>query len=547
MRNTLVKKIAFFALILILLCGACACEQTGQVSEGETQPQEEEKVEDTGPVRGGTLTLQSYNADTLHPLLTKSNSNIQVLGLIYDSLITFDDQLNVVPGLAESWQVSDDGMTWTFQLRKDVKWHDGTGLTANDVDFTFKAINDKRYDSVYQYNTQSVARFEVVDEYTFRVVLNRPYGGFIRMMYFPVLPKHQLQGLEIKSVDQDFKPIGTGPYRFAEYTPMKEIKLKASDTWWKDQSPYINEVIVRLMPDNQTALYALEAKEADFVVTDVVDWKKYNGKENIRTKEFLTGAYEFIGVNFNHNVLSDKAVRKAMAYAIDRETIIDEVLLGHARLSDVPMMPGTALYDESAYSYWLDREKAIELLNQAGWTDSDNDGVLDKEIEGVVTPLAFELVTNNENMIREKSAEMIAAHLKDIGMNVTLKKAPWDDLKEMVDTKNFDAVLTGFDLAPSMDLSFAFHSEEIERGTNFISYRNAEMDDLLFQTFRAVDAAQSRQAYAKLQKLIVEDVPYISLYFRTSAVIYNGRLRGDINPISTNLYNDINKWYLLQQ
>ena len=547
MRNTLVKKIAFFALILILLCGACACEQTGQVSEGETQPQEEEKAEDTGPVRGGTLTLQSYNADTLHPLLTKSNSNIQVLGLIYDSLITFDDQLNVVPGLAESWQVSDDGMTWTFQLRKDVKWHDGTGLTANDVDFTFKAINDKRYDSVYQYNTQSVARFEVVDEYTFRVVLNRPYGGFIRMMYFPVLPKHQLQGLEIKSVDQDFKPIGTGPYRFAEYTPMKEIKLKASDTWWKDQSPYIDEVIVRLMPDNQTALYALEAKEADFVVTDVVDWKKYNGKENIRTKEFLTGAYEFIGVNFNHNVLSDKAVRKAMAYAIDRETIIDEVLLGHARLSDVPMMPGTALYDESAYSYWLDREKAIELLNQAGWTDSDNDGVLDKEIEGVVTPLAFELVTNNENMIREKSAEMIAAHLKDIGMNVTLKKAPWDDLKEMVDTKNFDAVLTGFDLAPSMDLSFAFHSEEIERGTNFISYRNAEMDDLLFQTFRAVDAAQSRQAYAKLQKLIVEDVPYISLYFRTSAVIYNGRLRGDINPISTNLYNDINKWYLLQQ
>ncbi|MCG8500125.1 MAG: peptide ABC transporter substrate-binding protein [Firmicutes bacterium] len=547
MRNTLVKKIAFFALILILLCGACACEQTGQVSEGETQPQEEEKAEDTGPVRGGTLTLQSYNADTLHPLLTKSNSNIQVLGLIYDSLITFDDQLNVVPGLAESWQVSDDGMTWTFQLRKDVKWHDGTGLTANDVDFTFKAINDKRYDSVYQYNTQSVTRFEVVDEYTFRVVLNRPYGGFIRMMYFPVLPKHQLQGLEIKSVDQDFKPIGTGPYRFAEYTPMKEIKLKASDTWWKDQSPYIDEVIVRLMPDNQTALYALEAKEADFVVTDVVDWKKYNGKENIRTKEFLTGAYEFIGVNFNHNVLSDKAVRKAMAYAIDRETIIDEVLLGHARLSDVPMMPGTALYDESAYSYWLDREKAIELLNQAGWTDSDNDGVLDKEIEGVVTPLAFELVTNNENMIREKSAEMIAAHLKDIGMNVTLKKAPWDDLKEMVDTKNFDAVLTGFDLAPSMDLSFAFHSEEIERGTNFISYRNAEMDDLLFQTFRAVDAAQSKQAYAKLQKLIVEDVPYISLYFRTSAVIYNGRLRGDINPISTNLYNDINKWYLLQQ
>lgn len=539
------ENICCMILILFLL-SACTFQQDQQKLDDKTEPEKQMKLEDTGPVKGGTLNLQSFNPDTFNPLLTKSKSNAEILNLIFDSLVTYDKNMNIVPALAERWEVSADGMTWTFFLRKDVKWHDNSQFNAYDVDYTFKIITSNKYNSIYKFNTQHISYFGVVDEYTFKVVLNQPYGGFLDTVSFPIIAKHQFEGREPSGNDLNFKPIGTGPYQFVAYNPLKEIKLKANATWWKDSSPYIDNIIVKLLPDNETALYSLEAKEIDLVPTDVVDWEKYSAKGNIEIKEYLTNYYEFIAVNFNNKVLSDNAVRKAIAYAIDRDKIIGEALLGHGKKTDVPINPDSWLYDASSQIYSFDIKKAKEILVQAGWKDSNNDGILDKEIEGVNLPLSFKLTTNQDNVIRDKVAQAIVNQLQDVGMQVTLEKVSWDEINNMLNSKNFDAILTGLNLFPNGDLSFAFHSSEIERGTNFISYSSQQMDDLLSRAFKTVNADQRKQAYVLLQKQIVEDLPYISLYFRTSAILHSDRLRGDINPIGTNIYNNIHKWYLLQ-
>ncbi|WHH59000.1 ABC transporter substrate-binding protein [Petroclostridium sp. X23] len=544
--NTLMKKIVSFILILLLLT-ACNTQKDTQDINDKEQPEKDKKVEDIGPVKGGTVTLQSVDPDTLNPILTKNKTNAEILGLVFESLIKYDDKMDVQPSLAERWEASPDGMTWTFFLRKDVKWHDNVQFTAKDVEYTFKTISSNTFDSVYKLNTQHISYFGMVDDYTFKVVLSQPYGGFISALNFPIIASHQFQGNEEVKNDPNFKPMGTGPYKFIEYSPLKEIKLQSNTQWWGEAEPYIDNVVVKIFADNDTALYALEAKEIDFVPTNVVDWEKYSGKDGIQIKEYTTNYYEFMGINFNNTLLQDKNVRKAMVYAIDRDKIIDEVLLGHGKKADVPISPEWWMYDPSSQIYNYNKDKAKQLLSEAGWTDSNNDGILDKVTDGVQVPLAFELLTNSDNIIRDKTANMIEQQLRDIGIRITQKKVSWEELNSLLNAKTFDIVLTGLNFSPIGDLTFAFHSLEIERGTNFISYNDPEMDQLLARAFAAVNQEERKQAYSALQKKAAEDLPFISLYFRTSAILYNERLRGEINPTATNIYNAIDKWYLLKE
>ncbi|MGE4282216.1 MAG: ABC transporter substrate-binding protein [Clostridia bacterium] len=544
--NAFIKKIISFILILLFLT-ACNVQQDIQDPKDKEEPEKDKIVEDTGPVKGGILNLQSSNPDTLNPILTKSQSNAEILGLVFESLVKYDENMNIQPSLAERWECSQDGMTWTFFLRKDVKWHDNVQFTAKDVDYTFKTISSNKYESVYKLNTQLISYFGMIDDYTFKVVLSQPYGGFISAVSFPIIASHQFQGKEIVNDDPNFKPVGTGYYQFMEYHPLKSIKLQAVSQWWGGTSPYIDTVNVKLLPDNDTALSALEAQEVDYVSTNVVDWDKYSGKGNIQIKEYITNYYEFLGLNYNNKALQDKAVRKAMAYTLDRDKIISEVLLSHGRKTDVPLNPQGWLYDSSTQVYNRDLNKARQLLSEAGWIDSNSDGILDKTIDGVQIPLSFELVTNTDNIIRDKTANIIGNQLKEIGIKINQKRVSWEELNTLLNAKTFDIVLSGLNLSPMGDLTFAFHTTEIERGTNFISYSNAETDQMLAKAFSTVNKEDRKQAYSVLQKKLVEDLPYISLFFRTSAVLHNDRLRGEINPIANNIYNDIHKWYILKE
>jgi peptide/nickel transport system substrate-binding protein len=235
-----------------------------------------------------------------------------------------------------------------------------------------------------------------------------------------------------------------------------------------------------------------------------------------------------------------------MAYAIDRNLIIKDVFLGHARVSDVPFMPDSWMYEPASHIYSYDINKAREILNGDGWADLNNDGIFEKQTDEGVLQLSFELVTNADNPVRQKMAELIAEQLKSIGMNVILKMVDWNELNKILNQKTFDCVLAGYELSNDGDLSFAFHSSSIAGNTNFISYNNPLMDSLLDDVLSRAKNEDKKQALSKLQKYIAEELPYISLFFRTSAIIYNARLKGQIEPSTTGIYRNIHEWYILE-
>lgn len=536
-------------IIILILFNGCSFQKNNTEVKNTPIPQQGEKKEskeNAVPSKGGTLNLQSIVPDTLNPLLTKSVSNIQALSLIYEGLIKLDKNMNIVPVLAKKWDASPDGLTWTFSLREGVNWHDGVQFTANDVDFTFRMIASNKYNSVYKQNMQHIISFAPVGQYAFKVVLDQPYASFLSMMSFPIMPKHQF-GTDFDKGQQNFQPIGTGPYKFVEYDSSKELKLSANDGWWNEDIPYIDTILVKLLPDHNTALSALESKEVDMVPTDIVDLGKYGNKNNIQIKEYPTNEYTFIGFNFNNKILSNQAVRKAIAFATDKNKIINEALLGHAKESDVPISPESWLYDSSSKIYSTDIQKAKEILVNDGWADSNSDGIFDKIIDGVAVPLSFSILVNEDNPIKNKVAEMIVNQLANAGIVVNLKKVAWDEFNKLIAEKKFDAALSSVNLSVNQDLTFAFHSNATHSGTNFIGYKNPEMDQLLQNVLMQSNNDSKKQAYSELEKYIAEDLPYLSLYFKTSAVLYNGKLKGDINSLDTNIYNDINKWYLAKE
>ena len=264
--------------------------------------------------------------------------------------------------------------------------------------------------------------------------------------------------------------------------------------------------------------------------TNAVDWGKYAQNGGTRIKEYVTSYYDFIGFNFNKTLFQDKKLRKAIAYALDKESILENQYLNHGVLTDVPVNPSSWLYCDEIEKYNYDIEKSKELLSESGWADSDQDGILDKSINGNKVDLSFNLLVESGDKTRKEAANEIINMLGELGIKVNLEEVTKEDFLVRLQEKNFDAFLGGWKLSPIPDFSFAFHSSQIENGSNFISFKSEQMDNLLANAFTAVGEENMKTAYDELQKYISDELPYISLYFRNAALITNDKIQGELKP-----------------
>jgi peptide/nickel transport system substrate-binding protein len=429
------------------------------------------------------LNIYSGIIKNANPLIINNNLNAQVLNLVYDSLIEYDQALNVKPLLAEAWEVSTDGSEWTIYLRNNVKWHDGNNLTSKDVEFTLNMLMTLGEESKYNYAVQNISSIEIKDDDTLTIKLFQPQFNYIKNLNFPILAAHKLIGLSNKEYfESNFPVVGTGQYFINKFIDMKERQLLFNKDSWRNGIPKIETINVKMIPDNQTALDSLKAGEVDFALTDDVDWGKYTSKGKYQISEFITTYFDLLAFNFNNEYLKDENIRKAIAYSINKEEIILKVLLEHAVNVEAPIVPGTYLFSpQNIYNY--DPEKAKELLVNSGWIDTDGDNILEKEIDGVTNELTFNLYTNNENIIRTETIDIIGESLRKSGINVNVQKYSWDEFNGIVNSGNYDIALCGYNLLPSMDISFAFHTDEIERGTNIFRYSNIVKKYILFKKY----------------------------------------------------------------
>ena len=292
--------------------------------------------------------------------------------MIFNGLIKYDKDLNIVGDLAESWEISKDGLVITFRLRKDVRWHDGRPFTAEDVLYTYQVTIDPKTPTAYAGDFLKVKKAEVLDAHTFRVTYDKPFAPALMSWSVGILPKHLLEGKEITTSPLGRSPVGTGPYRFKEWVTGQKIVLVSNPDYFEGR-PYIDGYIMRIIPDTATMFLELRANGIDRMGLTPLQYTRQTEndlfRKNYNKFRYLSFAYTYLGYNLKSPLFADKRVRQAIAYAVNREEMIDGVLLGLGKPATGPYKPGTWAYNPKVRQYPYDPKQAKALLAEAGWKD----------------------------------------------------------------------------------------------------------------------------------------------------------------------------------
>lgn len=497
------------------------------------------------PATGDILVEGSIgDASNLIPLLATDSASHSISGLIFNGLVKYDRDLNIVGDLAESWDISKDGLVITFRLRKGVRWHDGQPFTAEDVLFTYRLTIDPKTPTAYAGDFLKVKKAEVLDPHTFRVTYAKPFAPALMSWGSSVMPKHLMEDKDVTRSPLARHPVGTGPYRFQEWKTGQKIVLVYNPDYFEGR-PFIDGRVMRIIPDMATMFLELRARGIDQMGLTPLQYTRQTENQYFRTHfrkyRYLSFSYTYLGFNLQNPMFADRKVRQALAFSVNKEELIDGVLLGLGKEASGPFKPGTWQFNADVKRYPFDPKKALELLAEAGWRDTDGDGILDRRGQR----FEFELLVNQGNEVRAKTAEIVQRRLAEVGISVKIRVIEWAAfIKEFINKRRFDAVILGWTIPMDPDLYDVWHSSKTGPSElNFISYKNEEVDALLERGRSTFDRAERKRCYDRIQEILAEDQPYIFLYVPDALPIFNARVRG-IDPAPIGIGHNVIKWYV---
>ncbi len=533
------KKIWPLILAAFFILGSLSCSRDKDKQIASRQKEE------TEPGYGDIIIEASIgDAKRLIPMLASDTASADISGLIFNGLVKYDKDINIIGDLAESWGISEDGLIITFHLKKNVKWHDGKEFTAEDVLFTYEKLRDEKVATPYSGDFLLVEKAEVIDKYTFRVTYKEPFAPALISWGMGIIPKHLLEKEDLNTADFNRSPVGTGPYKFKDWRTGERIVLDNYEDYFEGR-PYIDRVIYRIIPDEATMFLSLKAGDIDYMGLSPIQYSRQTDtpyfQDNFQRFRYPSFAFTYMGFNLLDGRFKDKRIRQALAYAIDKENIITAVLLGLGKVSTGPYPSTSWAYNPEVKTYPYNPEKARELLKSCGWEDTDGDGFLDKD--GKI--FQFTLITNQGNNQRKKCAEMIQHDLGKIGIKVDIRILEWQTfLHEFIDKKRFEAIIMGWSLARDPDVYDIFYSDKTREGEfNFVSYKNTDVDRLLIEGRRVFNQDERRKIYQEIHAIIADDLPYIFLYVPDSLPVVHKRFKGiEVAPLGIG-YNFI-KWYV---
>ena len=528
-------------LFIVMMCLVAGCgDRHG--TEAATQ---KDAGGGTTPAYGDIIVEGSIgDACNLIPILSTDATSHSISGLIFNGLVKYDKDLAIVGDLAESWDISDDGLVFTFHLRKGVRWHDGHPFTADDVLYTYRVTVDPNTPTAYAGDFLKVTKAEVIDQHTFRATYNEPFAPALSSWGSAILPKHLLEGADITESPLSRHPVGTGPYIFKEWVTGQKIVLISNPDYFEGK-PYIDGYIMRIIPDMATMFLELRAQGIDRMNLTPLQYTRQTEtnlfRNNFNKYQYLSFGYTYLGYNLENSLFRDRRVRQALSYAINKDEIIDGVLLGLGKIATGPFKPGTWAHNPDVRQYPHSTAGARELLAEAGWNDTDGDGILDKDGR----PFSFEIITNQGNEVRAKCAEIIQRRLADIGIQVKIRVIEWAAfINEFINKKRFDATILGWTITLDPDLYDVWHSSKTKPGElNFISYKNEDVDLLLEQGRSTFDTNERKRCYDRIQEILAEDQPYTFLYVPDALPIISARFRG-IEPAPLGIGYNFIKWYV---
>jgi len=530
------------ALLLVWLAG---CSQGDQLTTSDAASA---SVVADIPARGDRLVDASIgDASNLIPMIAGDASSQAIAGQLYLALLKYDKNLNLTGQLAKSWDIAKDNKTITFHLRPGLKWTDGRPFTSADCSFTLKLIQDKHTESPYKSDYALATDFETPDKLTFVVHYKEPFSPALSSWSsLAILPEHIFAGVNIMRTGLSRHPKATiGPYQLADWQPQQSILMRANPHYF-DGPVWITERLTRIIPDHATQFLELSAGKIDSVDLTPLQYQRLfmqraSLRDNYNRYKYLGFSYTYLGFNLKRKPFNDQRVREAIAYAIDRQEILDGVLLGLGKTIVSPYKPGTYWVNRKLQPRPYDPARARQLLAEAGWHDSDGDGILDKDGK----PFSFTILTNNGNKQRADAAIIIQQRLKKIGIAVNVRLVEWSAfIDHFINTRQFDAVILGWSLSPDPDQYTIWHSSQTgPRQFNFLSYSNVKVDAALDAARRTFDRVKRKQYYDIMQKEIWHDVPMVFLFAPYSLPVMSKRVHG-IKPAPAGIAYNSEHWYV---
>jgi peptide/nickel transport system substrate-binding protein len=488
----------------------------------------------------------------INPVLSSSNNaDDDIAQILYSGLLKYDAQGKLMSDLTESYDISEDKLTYTFRLRKNVSWHDGKFLTANDVLFTVNLITDPAYKSPLRYNWQGIET-NLIDDYTIAFSVKNPYAGLLSNFTFGVLPKHVWENIsadQFPLADLNLEPIGSGPYKFSSFQKdsngnIISYKLLANPNYYQGK-PYISKITFNFYPDEDSMLEAYNKKEISGI-SSLTAQKAEEIKLQQSTLAHRFNVPRYFAVFFNQTKslpLAADEVREALAYATDRGEIIREVLSGSGQEVYGPILPGMAGYAEEIGRRELDLERANKLLDDNGWSRGE-DGIRSKN----GTVLEIELSTTEWDELQQ-TAEIIRNEWEKIGARVSVNVLGISDIQQnYIRPREYDALLFGQILGADPDpYSFWHSSQKKDPGLNLSLFGDNKSDELIESGRTEFNQEKRAGIYREFQEILAKEVPAVFLYSPSYLYPVNKKVEGigiDNLVSPPERFSDVNLWHI---
>ena len=479
-----------------------------------------------------TVFLSSGKIDTLNPVISQSEDTYYLSKLIYSSLFNFDENLNAVPELASEYKVDTEKAYIEITLKKGVKWHDGSSLTASDVAFTVSAMRSAGSKCPYYNKIKKINSAFARSKNVVAIYFNNNYNCSLDDLVFPIVPSSQYSGAgAFASAYSGFKPVGTGQYKYKSYNQKKQLKLIPNEDYFGDKAT--KNIYVTMLPDRQLAANMMEIDSVSSYVDSAANRKSTALDRGYQIFDITSNNVEFLVFNTRSSYLSQKNIRKALAYGIDTEKILENAYMGDGILTDTIYYPNFLGVKDTLNEYSYDIKKAEQMLSEMGWKDMNSDGALEDR-DG--NKIVLKILVKKNNATRVSASQLIKKNLELLGIKSEIISLSKSEYMQAINKRDFDILVTGYTIEESYDLRELFNGKNQWGYNNYSLFMKARELDRLYTT------EQYSEKYRELKELMLDELPYYPLCYKKMSLIGVKTFKADKMPMFNDIYKNCDTW-----
>jgi peptide/nickel transport system substrate-binding protein len=523
-----------------------------ELESGITVVSDEEVSTPRSNFGGEYRDVATSDAVSFHPYQTTDTASGGYQGMVYTGALLrlHEDTLEYIPNMAESYTISEDGLTFTFNLRQDMKWSDGQPITAHDFKWTYDQVIKPENEFPYLSQLEFITSYEALDDYTLEIKIDEVYAPALGQMsgLITPLPKHVWEKLDWsdpeKNPEINSPSVVSGPYKLVEWKRDQFVVFEANENYWYHGAPSITRQAQEIVPDQDIAYQKMKSGETDTGSITPENLEEARTLENINVYEWWPAAsvWTYIGLNLREGyVTSDLNVRRGLAYAIDKDLLTEEVMLGQGKRLCSTYPETSWVYNPDVPCYDYDPDQALAEFAKSGYTLQDG-----KLVDEAGQPLTLKLIYGpNTNQTRELIAVTVQDYLSDIGIDVEVQALEWASFLDATNAEepDWDMFIGAWRATIEPHIMFTIWSEENIPNLNSVAYINPKLEALFEEAGKTYDTEFRKEKYQEIQAILAEDLPYVFLYYQKTWSGQNKRIMG-IEPKALGIGWNSEDWYI---